>query len=89
MFIVKENPVVVLVILHVVLNRKQTIQITLFRAGAFKAPFRFFLCHSQTLQDIQVILGDYSTIFSNYSLRTFHKICRVRSGQVRSPERAC
>ena len=34
--------------------------LTLFRAGASKTPFRFFLCHGQTPQDIQLILGDFS-----------------------------
>ena len=60
-----------------------TYSLTLFRAGRRKGPSGF-LCHCQTLQDMQVILG---VTFPKYSLRSFQQKTmpsQVKSGQVRS-----
>ena len=48
--------------------------------GGFPAPLRFFLCHCQTPQDWQLILGDFFLIF------IAQKNCQ---GQVRSPVAVC
>ena len=67
--------------------------------GALRSPFFFFvfscvgflfflwLCHGQTPQDIQLIVGDFSLLFIAHISAKKKK--KSGSGQVRLPERVC